>query len=108
MITERVGPAQGAFNPRPGHDGQARRHGRAPGRRERAPVETLASRLDLDLELFRACLSLPETDRRLAADVAAGVRDGVRATPSYVVGGVVHSGRLPPELLRPVRAAHGG
>jgi protein-disulfide isomerase len=76
--------------------------------RERAPVETLASRLGLDVKRFRACLSSPETDRRLAADVAAGARDGVRATPSYVVGGTVHAGRLPPELLRPVRSAHGG
>jgi protein-disulfide isomerase len=76
--------------------------------RERAPVETLASRLGLDVERFRACLSSPETDRRLAADVAGGARDGVRATPSYVVGGAVHAGRLPPELLRPVRPTHGG
>lgn len=76
--------------------------------RDRAPVEALASRLRLDLERFRACLSSPETERRLAADVAAGVRDGVRATPSYVVGGTVHAGRLPPELLRPMGATHGG
>jgi protein-disulfide isomerase len=76
--------------------------------RERAPVETLAARVGLDLDRFRACLASPETDRRVAADVAAGVRDGVRATPSYVVDGTVHAGRLPPELLRPVRATHGG
>jgi protein-disulfide isomerase len=76
--------------------------------RDRAPVEALASRLRLDLERFRACLSSPETERRLAADVAAGVQDGVRATPSYVVGGTVHAGRLPPELLRAIGATHGG
>ena len=76
--------------------------------RDRAPVEALASRLGLDLERFRACLSSPETDRRLADDVAAAVRDGVRATPSYVVGGTVHAGKLPPELLRPTGATHGG
>lgn len=57
---------------------------------------------------FRACFSSPETERRLAADVAAGVRDGVRATASYVVGGRVHVGRLPPELLGPMGATHGG
>ena len=76
--------------------------------RDRAPAEALASRLGLDLERFRACLSSPETARRLADDIAAAVRDGVRATPSYVVGGTVHAGRLPQELLRPVRATHGG
>lgn len=76
--------------------------------RARASVEVLASRLGLDPERFRACLSSPETERRLAADVAAGVQDGVRATPSYVVGGTVHAGRLPPEFLRPMGATHGG
>ena len=75
--------------------------------RDRAPVEALASRVGLDLERFRACLTSRDTERRLAADVAAGLRDGVRATPSYVVGRTVHAGKLPPELLRPVRATHG-
>lgn len=75
--------------------------------RERVPVEALASRLGLDLERFRACLFSPETARRLADDVAAAVRDGVRATPSYVFGGTVFRGRLPPELLRAVQASHG-
>lgn len=76
--------------------------------RDRAPVEALASQVGLDLERFRACLSSLETERRLAADIAAAVRHGVRATPSYVVGGTVHAGKLPPELLRLRAAAHGG
>jgi protein-disulfide isomerase/uncharacterized membrane protein len=67
--------------------------------RDRAPTEALAARVGLDLARFRACLTSPETDARIAADVAAAVRDGVRATPSYVLDGVVYTGKLPPELL---------
>jgi len=72
--------------------------------RDHAPVESLAVRIGLDLARLGECLTSPDTDRRLTADVEAGRRDGVRATPSYVVGGTVHAGRLPPELLRVVQA----
>lgn len=68
---------------------------------ERLPVSVLAERLGLDLPRFRACLSSPETDQRLAADIGAALRDGVRATPTYVVGRMVEVGRLPVELLPP-------
>jgi protein-disulfide isomerase len=70
------------------------------------PVLTLAARIGLDVERFRACLGAPETERRLAADIAAGMRDGVRATPTYVVGQMVRSGQFPAELL-PSRASQG-
>jgi 2-hydroxychromene-2-carboxylate isomerase len=66
----------------------------------REPVEALAARIGLDTDRFGACLSSPETHRRLSADVAAAMRDGVRATPSFVLGGTVYAGELPPELLR--------
>ena len=67
--------------------------------RERLPVNDLAARAGLDLRRFEACLSSADTARRLADDIAAAVRSGVRATPSYVVGGTVHAGRFPVELL---------
>ncbi len=73
--------------------------------REGAPVEALAARAGLDLERFRACLSSPETERRLQADVAAGIRAGVRATPSYAVGDQVYAGQFPTELLQPAQSA---
>jgi uncharacterized membrane protein/2-hydroxychromene-2-carboxylate isomerase len=76
--------------------------------RDRLPVEALATRVGLDLVRFLACVASPETGRRLAADVAAGMRDGVRATPSYVVRGRVHAGRFPAELLELTDARHGG
>jgi protein-disulfide isomerase len=76
--------------------------------RERLPLETLATRVGLDLGRFRACLDAPETERRLAADVAAAMRDGVRSTPSYVVDGAVYSGRFPAERLPPLSPPNGG
>lgn len=65
----------------------------------RRPVDALARSIGLDVGRFQACLAAPETTRRLEADVTAGIRAGVRATPSFVVGGKVHSGELPEELL---------
>jgi protein-disulfide isomerase len=70
----------------------------------RRPVDALARDLGLDVERFQACLAAPETTRRLEADVNAGLRAGVRATPSFVIGGKVHSGAFPEDLLPP-RAA---
>lgn len=76
--------------------------------RERLPVETLATRVGLDLGRFRACLDSPETERRLATDVAAATRGGVRSTPSYVVDGAVYSRRFPAERLPPIVPTNGG
>jgi len=64
-------------------------------------VLTLASRVGLNLKRFEACLSSRETERRLAADVEAGIRDGVRATPTFVVGNTARAGNLPLDLLPP-------
>jgi protein-disulfide isomerase len=69
------------------------------------PVEEVAAAVGLDLTAFRRCLSAPSTDARLRADVEAGIRIGLNATPTYVVGGRPHAGRLPVELLPPPRAA---
>lgn len=65
------------------------------------PPVTLAGQLGLDVPRFRACMASPETARRLASDVEDGIRAGVRATPSYVVGGVVRAGEFPLDLLPP-------
>jgi protein-disulfide isomerase len=66
----------------------------------RSPIE-LAQRIGLDLERFRSCVTSPETERRLQADIAAGIREGVRATPTYVVGQVARAGQFPLDLLPP-------
>jgi protein-disulfide isomerase len=68
---------------------------------EQRPVLDLARKVGLDLDRFRTCLAAPETERRLAADVEAGMRDGVRATPTYVVNGTARAGAFPVDLLPP-------
>jgi protein-disulfide isomerase len=69
------------------------------------PVETLAAELGLDVAAFGACLGSQATEQRLAADIAAGLADQVKATPTYIAGGVQYSGRLPVELFTPARPA---
>jgi protein-disulfide isomerase len=69
------------------------------------PVEELARSVGLDLPQFRRCLGAPETDARLRSDIEAGVRVGLKATPTFVVGGRAYAGELPAELLPPRRAA---
>jgi protein-disulfide isomerase len=71
------------------------------------PVEEVAAAVGLDLAAFRRCLSSPATEARLRSDVEAGIRVGLNATPTYVVGGRPYAGRLPLELLPPPRAASG-
>jgi len=65
------------------------------------PVEDLARQAGLDLPRFRECLASPATSERLAADIAAGLRDKIPATPTYLVGGTATVGRIPLELLPP-------
>jgi protein-disulfide isomerase len=66
----------------------------------RRPLAELVKELGLDAARFDACVSSRETAERLDADVKEGMRLGVRATPSFVLNGQVHSGRIPVELLR--------
>ena len=68
---------------------------------ERLPTMTVARRVGLDLDLFRACMTSPETERRLQADIAAAMRDGVKATPTYVVNGIARAGEFPSDLVPP-------
>ncbi len=66
-----------------------------------APVEELAAKLKLDLGRFNACLKAPSTEARLAEDIAAGMKAKLRSTPSYVVDGTLHEGKLPLERFPP-------
>lgn len=65
------------------------------------PLDTLVARVGLDRSRFRECFGSPATLRRLQADITSGLAVGVKATPTYVVNGVAHSGRLDPALLPP-------
>jgi protein-disulfide isomerase len=73
--------------------------------RARVPAPEMARGLGLDVARFEACLASADTGRAIARDAEAGMRDGVRATPTYLVGGeeraVVVSGELPETLLGP-------
>ena len=72
--------------------------------RARLPPIEVAREVGLDLDRFRACMRSAGTERRLQADIADAMRDGVRATPTYLVGGVAKVGQFPVELLPPVSA----
>ena len=65
------------------------------------PVEELAARLKLDVGRFKACLTAPSTEARLAGDIEAGMRAKLRSTPTYVVDGTLHEGKLPLERFPP-------
>ncbi len=65
------------------------------------PVEEVARAVGLDLQSFRRCLAAASTEARLRSDIEAGVRVGLTATPTYVVGGRPYAGQLPAELLPP-------
>lgn len=71
--------------------------------RARRPVEELARSIGLDVPRFQACLVAPETAQRLQADIAAALKDDVKATPTYVVGGVQYAGKLPVEIFAPAK-----
>jgi protein-disulfide isomerase len=69
------------------------------------PVEELARAAGLDLAKLKACVAAPETEARLRSDIETGIRIGLRATPTFVVGGRLYPGQLPPEVLPPRAAA---
>jgi uncharacterized membrane protein/predicted DsbA family dithiol-disulfide isomerase len=70
-----------------------------------APVEELARRLGLDTAKFSACLKASSTEARLAEDIAAGLKANLRSTPTYVVDGTLHEGKLPVERFPPPGSA---
>jgi protein-disulfide isomerase len=69
------------------------------------PLEDVAKGVGLDLEKLRLCMASPATAARLASDVEAGIRVGLRATPTYVIGGRPYDGKPLSELLPPPRTA---
>ena len=68
------------------------------------PVAELARAAGLDLGKLEACVASPETEARLRSDIEAGIRIGLKATPTFVVGGRAYPGQLPPQVL-PARPA---
>jgi uncharacterized membrane protein/protein-disulfide isomerase len=69
------------------------------GQASRPGPEDLAAQIGLDAAAFRACLSTPETQQRLAADVQGGIQLGVKGTPSFLVQGKLVSAEKFLQLL---------
>jgi protein-disulfide isomerase len=67
----------------------------------RAPLDEVARGAGLDLGTLHACMDSSETQARVAGDIAAGVAVGLKATPTYVVGGQLYPARFPLELFAP-------
>jgi uncharacterized membrane protein len=75
------------------------------GQGVRPSAEALATQVGLDLALFRDCMAAPETEQRLAADVALGNQAALRGTPTLQIQGKLHGVDDLPALLgvKPVR-----
>lgn len=66
------------------------------GAKDPASLARLAEGLGMEAVGFEACLESPATGRRLAADIAAALRDDVRGTPTILVDGQRYRGSLDP------------
>lgn len=69
------------------------------GAHEETGLLALASSLGIEPGPFASCLASADTRRRLDEDVAAAMADGVQGTPTLIVNGVKHAGRLTPADL---------
>jgi protein-disulfide isomerase len=67
-----------------------------------------ANQVGLDGEKLRACASSGTAQALIDADVAAGQRVGINATPSFVINGYLVSGALPLEAFEAILAKLGG
>ena len=67
-----------------------------------------ANQVGLDGAKLRACASSGAAQASIDADVAAGGRVGITATPSFVINGYLVSGALPLEAFEAIIAKLGG
>jgi protein-disulfide isomerase len=63
-----------------------------------APYDEIARRFDLDVERFAACRADPATAAAVREDAALAARNGITATPTFVIGRVV-DGQFRGEIL---------
>lgn len=66
-------------------------------------VDGIAKLLELDLDKFQCCLDATETAAALEADIRRGIELKISGTPAFVIGGKVFLGRIPDEVLKPLR-----
>ena len=67
-----------------------------------------ANQVGLDGTKLKACASSQAAQTLIDADVAAGQRVGINATPSFVINGYLVSGALPVEAFEAILAKLGG
>jgi protein-disulfide isomerase len=63
-----------------------------------------ANQLGLDSVTLRSCINTASAQTAIDADVSAGTRVGITATPSFVINGFLVSGALPVEAFEAIMA----
>ena len=66
---------------------------------QREQLSAYATSLDLDMESFEACMSAPETEALVAADLAAAEELGASGTPAFFINGIFLNGAQPFEAF---------
>jgi len=61
----------------------------------------IASRLELNPDVFDCCMRDESATAIIAADVTEANRLGIKGTPAFLINGAVHYGRIPEEALHP-------
>lgn len=61
-----------------------------------------AEALELDVDVFEGCLKSGEQAAQVAQDMEAGVQDGVRGTPSFLINGKLVVGAYPFENFQQI------
>jgi protein-disulfide isomerase/uncharacterized membrane protein len=76
--------------------------------RDRGPVAVadIAAQVGLDGRAIAECLDSPEAVRAIEEDLEAGRALGIRATPTFVIGGRTYPGRIPMEVLAAALSKH--
>jgi predicted DsbA family dithiol-disulfide isomerase len=65
-------------------------------------LQTYAGTANLDVKSFTACVESGRMKGRVAEDIAAAERIGVKATPTLVINGRLFEGLLSPERFATV------
>jgi predicted DsbA family dithiol-disulfide isomerase len=66
---------------------------------QRAHLSDYATSLGLDMESFETCMSAPETEAQVAADLEEAERLGASGTPAFFINGIFLSGSQPIEVF---------
>jgi protein-disulfide isomerase len=68
----------------------------------RIRLEELSVETGIDQRVLSAALAYEPYRAHLLRDIREGMKLGIVGTPSYLIGGKVYEGGIPPEVLQPV------